>query len=102
MSDRPGRHDLRGRRASIGEVIADAIDKVGKDGTVTVEESTPWHPKLEPHRGHAVRQGLPLAVLRGPTRASRGVLERRSCSSRFQDLGRARLVPLLEEGHGVG
>jgi len=36
--DRTGRCHLGGGR-SIGEVLADAIDKVGKDGTVTVEES---------------------------------------------------------------
>src|SRR5277367_3816397 len=33
--------------ASIGEVIADAIDKVGKDGTVTVEESNTFGIELE-------------------------------------------------------
>ena len=36
--DRPGGLHLGGRRA-IGDLMADAIDKVGKDGTVTVEES---------------------------------------------------------------
>src|SRR5262249_5096191 len=33
--------------ASIGEVIADAIDKVGKDGVVTVEESNTFGMELE-------------------------------------------------------
>src|SRR6188472_753965 len=33
--------------ASIGEVIADAIDKVGKDGVVTVEESNTFGTELE-------------------------------------------------------
>jgi chaperonin GroEL len=33
--------------ASIGEVIADAIDKVGKDGVVTVEESNTFGLELE-------------------------------------------------------
>ena len=33
--------------AAIGEVIADAIDKVGKDGTVTVEESNTFGIELE-------------------------------------------------------
>src|ERR1700688_380296 len=32
---------------SIGEVLAEAIDKVGKDGTVTVEESTTFGLELE-------------------------------------------------------
>ena len=33
--------------ASIGEVIADAIDKVGKDGVVTVEESNTFGMELD-------------------------------------------------------
>jgi chaperonin GroEL len=33
--------------ASVGEVIADAIDKVGKDGVVTVEESNTFGTELE-------------------------------------------------------
>ncbi len=33
--------------ASIGEVLADAIDKVGKDGTVTVEESNTFGLELD-------------------------------------------------------
>jgi chaperonin GroEL len=33
--------------SSIGEVLADAIDKVGKDGTVTVEESNTFGLELE-------------------------------------------------------
>jgi chaperonin GroEL len=37
-ADRPGRLHLR-RRHEIGEIIAEAIDKVGKDGVITVEES---------------------------------------------------------------
>ena len=44
--DRPGRRHL-GRRPAIGEVIADAIDKVGKDGVVTVEESNTFGMELE-------------------------------------------------------
>src|SRR3974390_1182606 len=33
---------------AIGEVLAEAIDKVGKDGTVTVEESNTFGIELEP------------------------------------------------------
>ena len=36
---RPGRHRLRQLGHRIGEIIADAMDKVGKDGTITVEEA---------------------------------------------------------------
>ena len=50
--------------SSIGDVISDAIDKVGKDGVVTVEESNTFGVELEFTEGHAVRQGLHLALLR--------------------------------------
>jgi chaperonin GroEL len=43
--------------ASIGEVIADAIDKVGKDGTVTVEESNTFGIELELTEGMAFDKG---------------------------------------------
>jgi chaperonin GroEL len=48
-----GRHEIAQIAAisaadvSIGEVLADAIDKVGKDGTVTVEESNTFGLELE-------------------------------------------------------
>jgi chaperonin GroEL len=37
--DRPGRHDLRQRRREIGEMIAKAMQKVGNEGVITVEEA---------------------------------------------------------------
>ena len=43
--------------ASIGEVIADAIDKVGKDGTVTVEESNTFVIELELTEGMQFDKG---------------------------------------------
>ena len=43
--------------ASIGEVIADAIDKVGKDGTVTVEESNTFGIELELTEGMQFDKG---------------------------------------------
>ena len=48
-----GRHEIAqvasisAADAAIGEVLADAIDKVGKDGTVTVEESNTFGLELE-------------------------------------------------------
>ncbi len=51
--DIEGRHEIAqvaaisAADASIGEVIADAIDKVGKDGTVTVEESNTFGLELD-------------------------------------------------------
>ncbi|MGH9021268.1 MAG: chaperonin GroEL [Acidimicrobiales bacterium] len=43
--------------ASIGEVIAEAIDKVGKDGTVTVEESNTFGIELELTEGMQFDKG---------------------------------------------
>jgi len=51
--DIEGRHEIAqvaaisAADASIGEVLADAIDKVGKDGTVTVEESNTFGLELD-------------------------------------------------------
>jgi chaperonin GroEL len=44
--------------ASIGEVIADAIDKVGKDGVVTVEESNTFGMELEFTEGMQFDKGF--------------------------------------------
>src|SRR3984893_13752738 len=43
--------------ASIGEVLAEAIDKVGKDGTVTVEESNTFGIELELTEGMQFEKG---------------------------------------------
>src|SRR5487761_1494880 len=43
--------------ASIGEVLAEAIDKVGKDGTVTVEESNTFGLELELTEGMQFDKG---------------------------------------------
>ena len=43
--------------SSIGDVIADAIDKVGKDGTVTVEESNTFGLELELPEGMQFDKG---------------------------------------------
>ena len=42
---------------AIGEVLADAIDKVGKDGTVTVEESNTFGIELELTEGMQFDKG---------------------------------------------
>ena len=48
----------------IGDIIADAMDKVGKDGTITVEEAKSIETTLDVVEGMQVRQGLPVAILR--------------------------------------
>ena len=82
----------------IGEIIAEAIDKVGKDGVITVEESQTFGMELELRRGHALRQGLHLALLRHRPRAD-GSGPRRPLHPALgqQDLGRADLLPILEK-----
>ena len=50
--------------ATIGELIGQALTKIGHDGVITVEESNTLLDRARVHRGHAVRQGLHLALLR--------------------------------------
>jgi hypothetical protein len=47
--------------------MADAFEKVGKDGVITVEEGKSLETDRRRRRGHAVRSGLPLAQLRDRT-----------------------------------
>ena len=54
--DRPGCLHL-GRRLSIGDVLADAIDKVGKDGTVTLQESNTFGLELDSTEGRQFHKG---------------------------------------------
>ena len=49
---------------TIGKIIAEAMEKVGKDGVITVEEAKTLETDARRRRGHAVRPRLPLAVLR--------------------------------------
>ena len=54
---------------TIGKIIAEAMEKVGKDGVITVEEAQDARDLARRRRGHAVRPRLPLAVLRDRPRA---------------------------------
>ena len=55
--------------STIGELIADAMEKVGGDGVITVEESKTTETTLDVVEGYAVRSRLSLAVLHHRTRA---------------------------------
>ena len=57
---------------TIGKIIADAMDKVGKDGVITVEEGKTLDDRRRRRRGHAVRPRLPLAALRHQPRDDGG------------------------------
>ena len=54
---------------TIGKIIAEAMEKVGKDGVITVEEAQAHGDVARRRRGHAVRPRLPLALLRDRSRA---------------------------------
>jgi chaperonin GroEL len=43
----PGRRDQRQQRPAIGDLLADALEKVGKDGVITVEEGKTTETTLE-------------------------------------------------------
>ena len=61
---------------TIGGIIAEAIEKVGKDGVITVEEARRPRDHRRVRRGHAVRPRLPLAPTSSPTpSAMEAVLE---------------------------
>ncbi len=47
----------------IGELLADALERVGKDGVITVEEGKSRDTEVEVRRRDAVRQGLHFALL---------------------------------------
>ena len=51
----------------IGGMIAKAMQKVGKDGVITVEEAKALETERRSGRGHAVRPRLHLAPTSSPT-----------------------------------
>ena len=64
-----GRHHLAPTTTrTSASCMADAIEKVGKDGVITVEEGKTTETDARVRRGHAVRQGLHLARTSSPTR----------------------------------
>ena len=56
--------------STIGEIIAEAMDKVGKDGVITVEEAQGLETTPGRGRGYAVRSRLPVALLRHRSRSA--------------------------------
>ena len=87
----------------IGRIIADAMDKVGKDGVIAVEEGKTLETVARSGRGHAVRPRLSLAVLRDRSRAHGSrprqpfILIHEKKISAMKDL-----LPLLEQVAGAG
>ena len=60
---------------TIGKKIAEAMDKVGKDGVITVEEGQTFGHRTRVHRGNAVRQGLHLPYFVTDPERQEAVLE---------------------------
>ena len=60
--------------ATIGNIIAEAMEKVGKDGVITVEEAKSLETTARGGRGHAVRPRLPLARTSSPIRSTMEVV----------------------------
>jgi hypothetical protein len=67
--DRPGRDDLGEPRRDHRRIIAEAMDKVGKDGVITVEEAKSMDTSLEVVEGMQFDRGYLVAVLRDRSRA---------------------------------
>jgi chaperonin GroEL len=76
-----GRHEIAqvasisAADSSIGEVLADAIDKVGKDGTVTVEESNTFGLELDFTEGMQFDKGYLSPYFVTDQERQEGVLE---------------------------
>ena len=52
--------------AEIGELLAEAMDRVGKDGVITVDEGKSLQTEVEWVGGHAVRPRLSFPLFRLP------------------------------------
>ena len=104
QGDRPGRHaSPPTTTTTIGEIIAEAMEKVGKDGVITVEEAKRPRDLARGRRGDAVRPRLPLALLRHRPRADgsrpRGRLHP---DPREEDLHHEGPAPAARAGREVG
>ena len=72
---------------SIGKTIAEAMDKVGKEGVITVEEGSGLAERARSRRGHAVRPWLPLRLLhQQPGQPDRRAREAGDPAGRQEDL----------------
>ena len=85
---------------AIGDVLAEAIDKVGKDGTVTVEESNTFGIELELTEGMQFDKGfLSPYFVTDPERQEAVLDEPAHHLLQLEDLGRARPRARAREGH---
>jgi chaperonin GroEL len=87
----------------IGEVVADAMDKVGKDGTVTVEESDTGETTLDVTEGMQFDSGYLAPTFITDPEKQECVLENPYILIREQKISTAdEIVPLLEKVAATG
>ena len=87
----------------IGEIIAEAMDKVGKEGVITVEESNTFGLELELTEGMRFDKGYISGYFVTDAERMEAVLRGRLRPHRqLQDLGRQGPPPDPREGHAVG
>ena len=104
-TSRPRSRSLRRRRSppgrhEVGEIIAEAMDKVGKEGVITVEESNTFGLELELTEGMRFDKGYISPVLRDRPRAHGGRPRGRLHPHRqLQDLGGQGPAADAGEGH---
>jgi chaperonin GroEL len=88
---------------SIGDVLADAIDRVGKDGTVTVEESNTFGLELEFTEGMQFDKGYLSPYFVSDPERQEAVLEDAYVLIHQSKISAAHdLIPLLEKVMGTG
>ena len=94
-----GRHDLRQRRHHIGNIIADAMEKVGKEGVITVEEAK----AMENRASKSSKACSSTAATSRHTSSRTPSSDGRSAGrpvhpdQREEDLSMQELLPLLEK-----
>jgi len=97
QGNRPGRCHFREFRQRLGDIIAQAMEKVGKEGVITVEDGKSLQNELEVVEGMQFDRGY-LSPTSSATRTSRSLCWRnRSSASRQEDQQHPRLLPLLEQ-----
>ena len=88
---------------TIGKMLADAVERVGRDGVITVEEGKTADHHARVRRGDAVRQGLPEPLLRHQPDDDGGDLRGRpDPAPREEDQQPSRDDPAAREGRPVG